>query len=92
VCTRSKLLLLLGDGVGPSLGRCVQLPRIGKGPPGIGITLGDGLHLQVKTMLPGPHRRPLKHHRLLEHACPQLEAAALVNKVLTFTVQDTLRL
>jgi hypothetical protein len=84
-CTRSKLLLLLGDGAGPSLGRCVQLPRIGKGPPGVGVTLGDDLHLQVETMLLGPHRHPLGHRHSLEHACPQLEAAALVIKVLTFT-------
>jgi hypothetical protein len=59
VCTRNKLLLLLGDGVGPSLGRCIQLPRIGKGPPGVDVTLGDGLHLQVETMLSGP-RHPLR--------------------------------
>jgi hypothetical protein len=91
-CMRSKLLLLLGDSAGPSLDRCVQLPCIGKGPPGVSVTLGDGLHLQVKTMLPGPHRRPLGHRRPLEHACPQLEAAALISKVLTFTVQDALRL
>jgi hypothetical protein len=45
-CTRSKLLLLLGDGADPSLGQCVQLPRISKGPPGIDVTLGDGLHLR----------------------------------------------
>jgi hypothetical protein len=32
-CTRSKLLLLLGDGAGLSLGRWVQLPPIG-GPAG----------------------------------------------------------
>jgi hypothetical protein len=91
-CTRSKLPLLLGDGVGPSLGRCVHLPCIGKGPPGVGVTLDDGLHLQVKTMLLGPRRCPLGHHRSLEHACPQLEAVALVSKVLTFAVQDVLRL
>jgi hypothetical protein len=54
--------------------------------------LGDGLHLQVKTMLPGPHRRPLGHPRPLEHACPQLKAPTLVSKVLTFMVQDALRL
>jgi hypothetical protein len=59
VCTCNKLLLLLGDDAGPSLGRCVQLPRIGKVPPGVGVTLGDGLHLQVETMLPGPHCCPL---------------------------------
>jgi hypothetical protein len=91
-CTRSKLLLLLGDGAGPSLTRCVQLPSIGKGPPGVGVMLGDGLHLQVETMLSGPRRRPLGHRRLLEHTCPQLEAATLVSKVLTFTAQDALRL
>jgi hypothetical protein len=38
------------------------------------------------------HRRPLRHRHPLEHACPQLEASALVSKVLTFTVQDVLRL
>jgi hypothetical protein len=92
VCMRNKLLLLLGDGVGPSLGRCIQLPRIGKGPPGVGVTLGDGLHLQVETMLSGPCRRPLGHRHQLEHACPQLEVAALVSKVLTFAAQDALRL
>jgi hypothetical protein len=54
--------------------------------------LGDGLHLQVETMLSGPRRRPLGHHRLLEHTCPQLEAATLISKVLTFTAQDALRL
>jgi hypothetical protein len=91
-CTHSKLLLLLGDGAGPSLGRCVQLPRIGKGPLRVGVALGDGLHLQVETMLPGLRRRPLRHRRPLEHACPQLEAAALVSKVLTFATQDALRL
>jgi hypothetical protein len=64
--------------------------RISKGQSGVSITLGDGLHLQVKTMQPGPHRRPLRHRHPLEQACPQLEAPALVSKVLTFTVQDTL--
>jgi hypothetical protein len=54
--------------------------------------LGDGLHLQVETMLPGPCRRPLRHHCPLEHACPQLEAQMLVSKVLTFAVQDALQL
>jgi hypothetical protein len=54
------------------------------------VTLGDGLHLQVETMLPGPRHCPLRHRRPLEHACPQLEAPALVSKVLTFTVQDAL--
>jgi hypothetical protein len=44
-CTRNKLLLLLGDGAGPNLVQCVELPRIGKGPPGVGVTLGDGLHM-----------------------------------------------
>jgi hypothetical protein len=91
-CTRSKLLLLLGDGAGPSLGRCVQLSRIGKGPPGVSVTLDDGLHLQVETMLSGPRCRPLEHHRSLEHACPQLEAATLICKVLTFVAQGALRL
>jgi hypothetical protein len=89
-CTRNKLLLLLGDGAGLSLGRCVQLSRIGKGPPGVGVTLGDGLHLQVETMLPIPRHRPLRHRRPLEHACPQPEVVALISKVLTFTVQDAL--
>jgi hypothetical protein len=51
-----------------------------------GVTLADGLHLQVETMLSGPRCRPL------EHACPQLEAAVLISKVLTFAVQDALRL
>jgi hypothetical protein len=91
-CTRSKLLLLLGDGASSSLGRSVQLPSISNGPPGVGVMLGDGLHLQVKTMLPGLCHCPLRHHHPLEHACPQLEAVALVSKVLTFTVQDALRL
>jgi hypothetical protein len=91
-CTRSKLLLLFGDNAGSSLDRCVQLPRISKGPPGVDVTLGDGLHLQVETMLPGPHHHPLGHRRSLEHACPQLEAAALVSKALTFVTQDVLRL
>jgi hypothetical protein len=81
---RSKLLLLLGDDADLSLGRCVQLPRIDKGPSRVGITLGDGLHLQVKTMLSGPHRGPLGHRHPLEHACSQVETAALLNKVLTF--------
>jgi hypothetical protein len=91
-CTHSKVLLLLGDGAGPSLSRCVQLPRIGKGPSGVDVTLGDGLHLQVETMLPGLHRHPLGHRHPLEQACPQPEALVLVSKVLTFTVQDTLYL
>jgi hypothetical protein len=85
-CAHSKVLLLLGDGTGPSLGRCVQPPRIGKGSPGVGVTLGDGLHLQVKTILSGPRRHPLGHRRPLEHACPQLEAPTLVSKVHTFAV------
>jgi hypothetical protein len=89
-CTHNKVLLLLGDGAVSSLGRCVQLPCIGKGPLGVGVTLGDGLHLQVKTMMPGPRCHPLGHRRPLEHACPQLEVAALVSKVLTFMVQDAL--
>jgi hypothetical protein len=80
-CTRSKLLLLLCDGAGQS-----------KGPPGIGVTLGDGLHLQVETMLSGPRRHPLGHRHPLEHACPQLEVVKLISKVLTFAVQDVLRL
>jgi hypothetical protein len=91
-CTHSKVLPLLGDGVGLSLGRGVQLPCIGKGPPGVGVTLGDGLHLQVKTMLLGLRRRRLGHCRPLEHACQKLEAPVLVSKVLTFAVQDALRL
>jgi hypothetical protein len=86
----SKVLLLLGDGAGLSLSRCIQLPRIIKGPPGVDVTLGDGLHLQVETMLPGPHRLPLRHLHPLEHAFPQLEVVVLVSKVLTFTAQDTL--
>jgi hypothetical protein len=85
----NKVILLLGDGTGPSLGRCVQLPRIGKGPPGVGVTR---LHLQVETMLLGPCRHPLGHRHPLEHACPQLEAATLVRKVLPFAVQDALHL
>jgi hypothetical protein len=32
-CTHSKVLLLLDDGAGPGLDRCVQLLRIGKAPP-----------------------------------------------------------
>jgi hypothetical protein len=44
-CVHNKVLLLLDDGTGPGLGRCVELLRIGKGPLGVGITLGDGLHL-----------------------------------------------
>jgi hypothetical protein len=90
--THNKVLLLLGDGAGLSLSRCVQLPCISKGPPGVSVTLGDGLHLQVKTMLPGPCRRPLGHHHHLEHACPQLEAPSLISKVLTLAVQDALHL
>jgi hypothetical protein len=70
----------------------LQLPRISKGPPGVGITLGDGLHLHVETMLPGPRCRSLGHRHPLEHACPQLEVPTLVSKVLTFAVQDALRL
>jgi hypothetical protein len=57
-----------------------------KGPLGVGVTLGDGLHLQVETMLPGPRRRPLRHHRPLKHACPKLEVATLISRVLTFAV------
>jgi hypothetical protein len=41
----SEVLLLLGDGAGLSLDRCIQLPRIDKGPSGVDVTLGDGLHL-----------------------------------------------
>jgi hypothetical protein len=63
-----------------------------QGPLGVGVTLGDGLHLQVETMLPGWRRRPLGHHCHLEQACPKLEALVLVSKVLTFMVQDALRL
>jgi hypothetical protein len=43
-------------------------------------------------MLLGPHRRPLRHHHPLKHAYRQLEAAALVSKVLTFAVKNALRL
>jgi hypothetical protein len=43
-------------------------------------------------MLPGLRRRPLGHYHPVEHACPQLEAPALVSKVLTFTVQNALHL
>jgi hypothetical protein len=78
-CTCSKLLLLLGDGAGPSLGRCVQLLRIGKGPSG-------------RNHAVGPAPPPSQHHCPLEHGCPQLEAVALISKVLTFAAQDTLRL
>jgi hypothetical protein len=85
-CMHNKVLLLIGDRAGLSLGRCVQLLRIDKGPVGVGITLGDGLHLQDETMLLGPCRRPLRHHCPLEQACPQLEAPVLVSMVLTFTV------
>jgi hypothetical protein len=88
----SKVLLLLDDDTGLGLDRCVQLLRIDKGLLGVGVTLGDGLHLQVETMLPGPRCHPLGHYRPLEHACPQLEALALVSNILTFAVQDALRL
>jgi hypothetical protein len=88
----SKVLLPLDDGAGRGHGRCVQLLRIGKGPLGVSVALADGLHLQVETMLPAPRYRPLRHPRPLEHACPQLEALVLISKVLTFTVQDMLRL
>jgi hypothetical protein len=44
-CAHDEVLLLLDDGAGPSLSRCVQLLCIGKGPLGVGVTLGDGLHL-----------------------------------------------
>jgi hypothetical protein len=91
-CAHSKVLLLLDDGVGLGLDRCIQLPRIGKGPLGVSVTLGDGLHLQVEVMLPGPRHRPLGHRRPLEHACPLLEALTLISKVLTFMVQDALHL
>jgi hypothetical protein len=70
VFTYSKVLLLLGGGAGPSLGRCIQLLCIRKGSPGVGVMLGDVLHLQVETMLSGLHRRPLKHCHPHEHACP----------------------
>jgi hypothetical protein len=43
-------------------------------------------------MLSGPRHRPLGHRHSLEHAFPQLEAPTLISKVLTFTVQDVLRL
>jgi hypothetical protein len=44
-CAHSKFLLLLHDGTGLGLGRDVQLPHISRGPLGVGITLGNGLHL-----------------------------------------------
>jgi hypothetical protein len=42
---------LLDDGAGLSLGRCIQLLHVGKGPLGVSVVLGDGLHLQVEAML-----------------------------------------
>jgi hypothetical protein len=87
-----KVLLLLDDNVGPVLGRCVQLLRIGKGTHGVGVTLGDGLHLQVEAMLSCPHRHPLHDRRPFEHAGPQLEASMLISEVLTFVAQDALHL
>jgi hypothetical protein len=91
-CAHSKVLLRLDDGTGPGLNRIIQLLHIGKGLLGVDVKLDDGLHLQVETMLPGPRHRPLGHCRPLEHASPQLEAPTLVSKVLTFAVQDALRL
>jgi hypothetical protein len=44
-CTHGEVLPLLDDGAGPSLHRCVQLLRVGKGPLGVSIVLSDGLHL-----------------------------------------------
>jgi hypothetical protein len=85
-CMHSKVLLLLDDSTDSGLGRCVQLLRISKGPLGVGVTLGNGLNLQVETMLSGSCHRPLRHCCPLEHACPQLEAPMLVSKILTFTV------
>jgi hypothetical protein len=46
-CMHGEFLLLLDDGAGLGLGRCVELLRIGKGPLGLGVVLGDGLHLQL---------------------------------------------
>jgi hypothetical protein len=37
-CARGKVLLLLDDDVGPSLGRSVQLLCIGECTPGVGVT------------------------------------------------------
>jgi hypothetical protein len=90
--THSEVLLLLDDGAGPGLGRCVQLLRVDKGPLGVGITVGDGLHLQVEAMLSCPRHHPLQDRHPVEHAGPQLEASALISKVLTFAAQDTLHL
>jgi hypothetical protein len=92
VCVHGEVLLLLDDGVDPGLGRCIQLLHVGKGPLGVGVALSDGLHLQVEAMLSCPCCHPLRDRRPLEHAGPQLEALALVIKVLTFMAQDTLHL
>jgi hypothetical protein len=83
---------LLDDGISPGLGQCVQLMRVSKGPLGVDVMLGDGLHLQVKAMLPCPCHRPHWDRRPLEHAGPQLELPMLVSKVLTFTAQDMLNM
>jgi hypothetical protein len=69
-CTHGEVPLLLDDSAGPSLSRCVQLLCIGKGPLGVGVTLGDGPHLQVKAMQPCPGCRPLRDSHPLEHAGP----------------------
>jgi hypothetical protein len=45
VSAHDKVLLLLDDGAGLCLGRCVQLLCIGKGPLGVRVALGYGLHL-----------------------------------------------
>jgi hypothetical protein len=44
-CAHGEVLLFLDDGVGPGLDRCVQLLHVSKGPLGVGVALGDGLHL-----------------------------------------------
>jgi hypothetical protein len=84
VCAHGEALLLLDDGAGTGLSRCVQLLRVGKGPHGVGVALGDGLHLHVEDMLSCPRCHPLRDRHPLEHASPQLEAPTLVSKVLTF--------
>jgi hypothetical protein len=53
-----EVLLLLDDSASPGLSRCVQLLCVGKGPLEVGVTLGDGLHLQVEAMLSCPCHRP----------------------------------
>jgi hypothetical protein len=92
VCVHGEVLFLLYDSAGPGLGRCIQLLRVRKGLLGVGVVLGDGLHLQVEAMLSCPCHHPLQDHHHLEHAGPQLEAPVLVSKVLTFVAQDTLHL